>query len=155
MNEKKLVASVVLGIALVSLITALVVALFDSFVLFIDFSNSYGYIIGAFMLVAVALGVAFLTVFFTKKEKRVKLNFIMAIVFVSYCFVTIIVSRLLLLELPYSHERYTSYLAAAITLAVSTALVFSSWYYLTFIKKKEEQTQMNQQESAEISADDK
>lgn len=171
MKEKKIVASVVLGITLVSLITALVVALFDSFVLFIDSGflysqyhsysetvlsqyKNYCYIIGAFMLLAVMLGVAFLGIFFTNKEKCVKRNGIVAGVFVGYCFVTIIISRVLLLEYHYVFEQFTSYLAAAITLGVSAALVFASWYYLTLIKKKEEQSQNIEQEPAHTSADD-
>ena len=135
MKEKKTVAAVVLGVALVSLITALVAGFAESLTLFIDYYSDFAKIVGALLLIGVFLGVAFVAVFLANKTNRFKINLGLAIAVVAYCVVTLIIARVLPAA---DSSPFSAYLASAITLMVSTALVFAAWVYLTGIKQKEE-----------------
>ena len=128
MKEKKIVACVILGTALVSLISVLVAAFAQSFVSFIEY-ESYDY--GAVYLIGALLGIAFVAVFFANKNHRYAVNLGLAVAVVAYCVISLIAL---------SSDGYVggSYLSTALTLMVSTALTFAAWYYLTLIKKNEE-----------------
>ena len=128
MKEKKMVACVVLGVSIVSLISLLVVAFAESLNLLINFE--YYVDQGGVTLGGVLLGTAFLAVFFANKKYRFAVNLGLAVTVVVYCVVSLIV-----LELE-SHYN-DSYLATAITLMVSCTLTFAAWLYLTLIKKNE------------------
>lgn len=152
MKEKKTVASVVLGVALVSLITALVAGFAESLTLFIDpeelnvtYEEDYNYLIGGLTLGGALLGIAFVAVFLANQKNRFAVNLGLAIAVVAYCLVAIFATRF---TVPFAEYRgglstreytlYSSYLTTAITLMVSTALIFAAWAYLARLKKKEE-----------------
>lgn len=152
MKEKKTVASVVLGVALVSLITALVAGFAESLTLLIDsgelnltYEEDYNYLIGGLTLGGVLLGIAFVAVFLANKKFRFAVNLGLAIAVVAYCLVAIIATRF---TVPFSgyyggwnttqYTLFTSYLTTEITLMVSAALTFAAWAYLARLKKKEE-----------------
>lgn len=155
MKEKKLIASVILGVALVSLITALVAAFAEVLTFFIDWENvqglythdDYNYIAGGLAVGGVFLGVAFVAVFFANKKNRFKTNLGLAVALISYCVVSLIVLRILIPSgdgyfesaalFANDYALFTSYMTTAITLMVSCALTIAAWLYLTLIKKKE------------------
>ena len=144
MKEKKMVACVVLGVSLVSLITFLIAAFAESLV---DLSGDYVKhvkIAGGVTLGGVLLGIAFVTAFFVNKKKCFAVNLGLAITVVAYCVITII-------ALSFDYRDYgifSSYLTSALTLAVSTALTFVAWYYLTLIKQKEASEKTEQETDA-------
>lgn len=145
MKEKKMIASVILGVALVSLITALVAALAESLTLFIDESANeninvdYRNEMGGVTLGAVVLGIVFVSVFFANKKYRFAVNLSLTLALVAYAVLSLIVLRCVRPKLNvWNYSLFVSYLSAAISLAVSTALTFAAWLYLTLVKKKEE-----------------
>ena len=129
MKEKKMVACVVLGVSLVSLITVLVAAFAQSIEWFVNYENNK---YGGVTLGAVLLGIVFVAVFFANKKHRFAVNLGLAIAVVAYCVVSLI-------ALGCGRRSVDDgYLASALTLMVSCALTFAAWLYLTVIKKKEE-----------------
>ncbi len=151
MKEKKMISCVILGGALVALITALVAAFAESLTLFIDAVNvqgidtrdDYQYVAGGITIGGVLLGIVFVAVFFANKKKRILVNAILGGLVVAYSVISLVVLRLLI-PLDYydmmsagAYALFTSYLTTAITIAVSTALTFAAWLYLTLVKKKE------------------
>lgn len=168
MKEKKTVASVVLGVALVSLITALVAGFAESLTLFIDpeelnvtYEEDYNYLIGGLTLGGVLLGIAFVAVFLANKKIRFAVNLSLAIAVVAYCVAAIIATRVTVPISGYSgglrameYALFTSYLTAAITLMASTALTFAAWAYLARLKKKEEPAPEKETAPAEATAPD-
>lgn len=151
MKEKKLIASVILGVALVSLITALVAAFAESLTLFIDIgivnglkiSDDYQYVVGGLTIAGVLFGITFVTVFFANKKKRILANAILGGVVIAYSILSLVVLRVLIPTnyydeiYPQEYSLFTSYMTTAITIAVSCALTFAAWLYLTLVKKKE------------------
>lgn len=134
MKEKKTVACVVLGVSIVSLISLLVGAFAESLV---DFNRDYGKyvnVVGGLTLVAFLLGTAFITAFFVNKKKRFEVNLGLLIAVVAYGVISLI--ALACSEDTYN-AAFNTYLTTVITLMVSAALTFTSWLYLTLIKKKE------------------
>lgn len=160
MKEKKLIASVILGVALVSLITAIVAGLAEGIPLLADMGNlheykeDYNFLTGGLTLGGVALGAAFVIVFFVNKKHRFSVNLALAVAVVLYCLVTIIVLRIVVpatrRDVPYLEEYvlFTAYLTTAVTFIVSTALAFAAWLYLTLVKKKEEAKKPEPEETA-------
>lgn len=147
MKEKKMIASVILGVALVSLISALVAALAESLTLFIDVNNVQGASVNSDYANAVAgvtvggvvLGIVFVAVFLANKNYRLAVNLSLSIAFVWYCVASMIVLRCIKPRMAAAtYATFTSYVTTAITLMVSAALVLAAWLYLTLIKKKEE-----------------
>lgn len=134
MKEKKIVACVVLGVALVSLITVLVAGFAES-TLKLDHDYVKQKIVGGVMLGAVVLGIAFVSVFFANKKHRFAVNLGLAIVLIAYCVASLIGVRFTELG---EYSLFTAYLTTTLTLMVSTALTFAAWLYLTLVKKKEE-----------------
>lgn len=173
MKEKKTVASVVLGVALVSLITALVAGFAESLTLLIDsgelditYEEDYNYLIGGLTLGGVLLGIAFVAVFLANKKNRFAVNLGLAIAVVAYCLVAIIATRVTVPTVKHNiyniyyilrtteYTLYSSYLTTAITLMASTALTFAAWAYLARLKKKEEPAPEKETAPAEATAPD-
>ena len=138
MKEKKIIACVVLGVSLVSLITVLVAGFAQSIDWF-DYYENNKY--GGVTLGAVLLGIAFTVAFCVNKKYKFAVNLGLASAVVAYCVISLIAFG--------SGRRHVddSYLAAALTLMVSTALTFGAWLYLTLIKKKEESSEQTSEKS--------
>lgn len=170
-KDKRIVASVILGVALVSLITALVVAFANSLMMFIDVNHvqasnahyDYNFIVGGVTLGTFAIGVVLVAVFFASKKKRFAVNLALLIVFVADCIVSIIMLRIHVpfyskkanIVLSSDYSLFSTYLTVALTLIVSAVLTFLSWLYLTNAKKREAQAAESAEEApAEERSDD-
>ena len=134
MKEKKMIACVVLGVSIVSLITVLVAAFAESVDLLADERLEYGGVtLGAFLI-----GTAFTVVFCVNKKHSFAVNLGLGIATVAYGVISLIAFAVAsVINYGYS-SVHDSYLATALTLIVSTALTFGAWLYLNVLKKKEE-----------------
>lgn len=160
MCEKKTVLSVILGVAIVALISSIVVVTIDGFtllfdynVLFKDVKGTYHNTVSILELVAVAISVVFAiaitVVSIFAKNKRIKLVFLIinvsaAIVTVVYFVITVIVLRNIIPAKAYygiavyslNYSMFTAYLTNVASLTVSLVLSAVSILLLTRLKAK-------------------
>ena len=163
MKEKKIVLSVILGVSLVALITALIAAFADSLSLLLDakiinnttYRDEYVDIIGGMEMGAVALGIAFVAVFLCNRKKRNLANFILALLVVLYFVASTVAAREVVpiankvLISAGNYPLFAAYLNTMITVAVPAVLVFISSLLLGKAKKTEEAVQPAQENSAD------
>ena len=162
MKEKKIVLSVVLGVSLVALITALVAGLADSLSLLIDGLGGYsqknvGYVIaiGVLELCLSGLGIAFVALKIRAMVKPSNGTFIaetvLAAVIGGFFVITLIVLRV---TQPTNSQNelfaqyyalFTAYLGAAITVTVSALLAYLSSLFLNRLAKKDEEAKPENQ----------
>lgn len=153
MKEKKLIVSVVLGVSFVSLVTAIIAGIAESLMILIDMVGvsgvlnvEYANYSGAFTLTNVLVGAALVVIFLVNRKYRFGVNLGLAIGTVAWYILSVILMRVLI---PYvrgkmvesTYPIFASFLTVAITLIVCTALMFVAWFYLMYLKKKEESVQ--------------
>ncbi len=160
MNVKKTVLSVILGVAAVSLATAVIVVLIDGFTMLVDYKGlspskdyAYNYVIGALEIVFAFMALIFAVVIPVLRRR----GFVPAIVFAGvsalYFMVTVIILRTNVDSSPYSlgdyiyidrldtqdYTLFTSYMTNTLTITISA--IISSVAYALLCRDKSSQAQ--------------
>lgn len=153
MAEKKTVLAVILGVSIVSLVSALVACLITG-VTMLDYEKmynvnaeiaDYSYTAGVLLITALAIGIVFIALFVGIKKHRILVSIISASVVVLYFIITAIILKRTLHIYGYrvisgynstEYTMFTTYLTSVATLAVSVLLVTVSWILLDRSSKK-------------------
>lgn len=163
MCEKKTVLSVVLGVAIVALISSIVAAAIDGFTLLFDYKVLFRGVTGTYgtyyrtvsvleivsAVIAIAFAVALVVVSILAKNKRGKLILIIvttavAIVAIAYFVITVIVLRSIIpasktygsVVKALNYTMFTAYLANVASLTVSLVLSAVALLLLACLKSK-------------------
>ncbi|MDE6618869.1 MAG: hypothetical protein K2K13_07625 [Clostridiales bacterium] len=150
MPEKKTVLAVMLGVSFVSLVVALIAGFVDSLMLFTDFNINYSPIafIALSELAVIMLGIALVLIFLLLKNNRKKALTYTCIALVALAILSLIVIRVIISDyVSYAstiYALYTSYVATAITVTVSSILLVVSYMFL--LKQQNSKTENSVQE---------
>ncbi|MDE7464145.1 MAG: zinc ribbon domain-containing protein [Clostridiales bacterium] len=148
MTKKETVVSVILGVAIVSLITSVIAVAVDSFAMLIDYNGvsgksgyAYPYVIGGLELFFAIMVVSFSAISLALKGKtRDILIIVLGIVTLLFFMISIIVLRLNVDSEYYNGEHYistkdytlfSSYLTLSVTLTISVIATVVSYFILT------------------------
>ncbi len=162
MSKKEVVLSVILGVALVSVVSTAIALIIDAFSLIVDYDavyifNSkykYQYAIGVLELVAVAITIGLAVAICIVKGKRSLLSVILACVMTMFCIVSIIILRLNVdgeYNSSYGYYKlnktdytlFLAYVTSVISLAVSVLVSVVSYMMLSHNKKQQQAVEQN------------
>ena len=165
MKEKKTVLSVIIGITIVSLFTAIVAGVADGLSVLIDGDDiyqlgahyHYEIGIGVLELVTVAFGVAFLSVFLFAKGKNRRNGMIVLISVMSlYSVITLIIMKIIIprfndgVMYNTDYAMFSGYMSMLLTFVVSSVLACVSSILLDKLKEAEN---IKESESSEGKSD--
>ncbi|MCH5163168.1 MAG: hypothetical protein J1G38_06740 [Clostridiales bacterium] len=150
MVKKETICNVVLGVALVSLVSAVIGALIESMTLLIDYNDVnrfdeylYPYAIGAVEMGLALAAIGFTAAIVAAKKKRNKLTIVAAVVILLYFIASVIVFRINVET--YARGRidsrdyslFLSYVTTSVSLAISAVLAAGAYIMLAWNKKQD------------------
>lgn len=153
MNVKKTVLSVILGVALVSFITAAIALLVSMFQTLIDYASAnhidsdYQYIVGVMQIFLFLIALGFTLGIIFAKKKRKKLSIIFSAVSAGFLLSSTVALRICIEGYTsysndyflnqYEYNLFTTYLTGALSLVISVVIATVAYIMLLRIAAKE------------------